>query len=477
MALARRLARWTAATLLAAAGSVLTAAPAAAHPADEVLQQAYLTPTASRLEIQLDITPGVLVAPAFAKAVDTDEDGKFASFETDAHLRRITSALDVRVDGRALAPEVTGSTYPPYELLVAGGGAVSIEAVVDLSPGTRTITFTDAYDPGARTTVQENVLIAAHRPVRPSAIEREDRGRTITMALSGSAGPPRVDGPGEPPARTMESGGDGMLSALRTPVSSSWALVTLLGTCALLGALHALTPGHGKALLASYLVGADSTSRQAVTLGVVITFTHTASVIALGTALLFAGRFMMPGVLVPALEVASGSVVLALGARLLRRRWRQHTGGTAVGDHKHHHIHAHAQAHSHGGDSGGDGDHVTPHRHRPAAPTMPTTFRAIAAMGVSGGIIPCPEALSVLLLAIGLGRTALGLTMIVSFSVGLAGVLVGLGLLLVSTRTKLERFRRPGDGLLLRWLPMVSAAIVTILGLTIAMSGVAGLVE
>lgn len=255
-----------------------------------------------------------------------------------------------------------------------------------------------------------------------------------------------------------------MLDALHSPLSTPWALLVLIGTCALLGAFHALTPGHGKALLAAYLVGAHSTPRQAVVLGAVITVTHTASVIALGAAVLFAGQFVMPEVLVPVpvLETASGGVVLVLGARLLRRRWLQRDGDGP--DHGHHHEHTHPHTHDHG--------HGALHHH---PPVMPTTFRAIATMGVSGGIIPCPEALTVLLLAIGLGRTALGLTMIVSFSVGLAGVLVGLGLILVSARTGLERFRRPGSSPVLRWLPVVSAAVVTALGLTVAVNGVGGL--
>lgn len=98
-------------------------------------------------------------------------------------------------------------------------------------------------------------------------------------------------------------------------------------------------------------------------------------------------------------------------------------------------------------------------------------------MGVTGGIIPCPEALSVLLLAIGLNRTALGLTMIVAFSTGLGAVLVALGLILVSARTTLERFRRPRDSPLVQWLPVVSAAVVTVLGLAMAAGGASGLMD
>lgn len=189
--------------------------------------------------------------------------------------------------------------------------------------------------------------------------------------------------------------------------------------------------------------------------------------IALGTLVLFAGRFVVPEVLVPVLEITAGAVVLVLGARLLLRRWQQRVGHAHSHSHSHSHSHGHSHSHSH---SHGEGHH----HHAPL--TVPTTFRGLAAMGVSSGIIPCPEALGVLLLAIGLNRTALGLAMIVAFSVGLAGVLVGLGLILVSARTRLEGFQRPDRwSPLIRWLPMVSAAVVTILGLTITIRGVSGL--
>uniref|UniRef100_A0AAU1ZVB1 Nickel/cobalt efflux system n=1 Tax=Streptomyces sp. NBC_00093 TaxID=2975649 RepID=A0AAU1ZVB1_9ACTN len=459
----RRLARWTAALSLAVAGSGMAAVPAEAHPTDEVAQQAYLTPTTTRLDVELAITPGVLVAPAFAESLDTDGDGELDARERAVHLHRVTSALALRVDGREVKLTVTGSEYAEYALLAAAGGAVRVGLTAELpSPGSLgQVVFTNAYDPGVRTTVQADVLVAATDAVRPSGFERGDEGRAMTLMF----GEGEVD---TVPSSADAGEGEGtMLSALRAPLTSPWALLLLIGTCALLGAFHALTPGHGKALLASYLVGANSTPRQAVGLGAVITVTHTASVIALGTLVLFAGRFVVPEVLVPVLEITAGAVVLVLGARLLLRRWQQRVGHAHSHSHSHSHSHGHSHSHSH---SHGEGHH----HHAPL--TVPTTFRGLAAMGVSSGIIPCPEALGVLLLAIGLNRTALGLAMIVAFSVGLAGVLVGLGLILVSARTRLEGFQRPDRwSPLIRWLPMVSAAVVTILGLTITIRGVSGL--
>ncbi|MEU5888970.1 hypothetical protein ABZ835_19315 [Streptomyces sp. NPDC047461] len=466
----RRLARWTAGLVLAAAGSGLTAAPAQAHPTDEIVQQAYLTPDGSRLDVELALTPGVLVAPAFADALDTDGDGQLDADETAAHARRVTSGLALEADGQAVPLKLTKSTYADYALLASAAGAVAFDLTATLPPGSSSVTFTNRYDPpgSSATTVQANVLVPAGEPAEPADVERGDEGRTITIALADS---PASDTTSVGSEQQAASGGGAMLSALSSPLSSPWALLALIGTCALLGAFHALTPGHGKALLASYLVGTHSTARQAVILGGVITVTHTASVIALGTAVLFAGQFIVPGVMVPVLEVTSGAVVLVLGVRLLRRRWprkgeAEHTQAHA---HTHEHAHAHAGAHQEGHSHGPSGHH----HHHPLV--MPTTFRSIATMGVSGGIVPCPEALTVLLLAIGLGRTALGLTMIIAFSVGLAGVLVGLGLILVHARAGLERFRRPGPSPVMRWLPTASAGVVTVLGLTIAVNGVGGL--
>jgi nickel/cobalt exporter len=183
-------------------------------------------------------------------------------------------------------------------------------------------------------------------------------------------------------------------------------------------------------------VGGQGTPRQAVALGVLVTFTHTAAVLVLGGAVLVAGRNALPGGVVPVLTVLAGVVVFVLGLRLVRRRW-----------------HRPYTAHGHGH-------------------TGPTGLRGIVAMGTSAGMIPCPEALSVLLLAIGLNRTGLGLVMIVAFSAGLAAVLVGLGLVLVSGAPVLSRFT---PGRLATRVPLLSAVVVTVLGGVMTVGGVSGL--
>jgi nickel/cobalt transporter (NicO) family protein len=445
--------RWATTGFLIAVAPVLFAAPAAAHPTDEVVQQVYLAPAASGLGVRLDLTPGALVAPQFARTIDTDDNGRLTDAEIDAHVAAVQSAVAAQVDGRLVDLALTRRSYPPVDLLAAAGGTITLEWTGALPADAHQVVFTDRYEPGGRAAVQMSVLVADD-PVELGRIGHADEGRTMTVALNLSttpdpgtaAAPEAAAGPaGIPTLIGQILPTRGMIDELRQPLTSPWALLVLVGACCLLGAVHALTPGHGKTLLAAYLVGARGTPRQAVVLGAVITFTHTAVVLALGAVALAAGS-VLPGVVVPVLTVAAGVVVLVLGIRLVRRRW---SSGRSP-DHDH--------AHDHG-----------------SLLTRPTGLRGIAALGASAGIIPCPEAVSVLLLAIGLNRTALGLGMIVAFSVGLAAVLVGLGLLLVTAEPVLSRVTGRRSAWVTARLPLLSAVVVAILGGAMTVTGVSGL--
>ena len=272
-----------------------------------------------------------------------------------------------------------------------------------------------------------------------------------------------------------------MLGYLYRPALSPWVLLVALTLAVVLGGLHALTPGHGKTLVAAYLVGGRGTVRHAVILGAIVTFTHTVSVVALGVVALFASQFIVPNVLVPSARgrlrtagrrdrcPAGGAVV---GPSTAAAGPREHVRGpsrplptTMAHDdgHQHDHGHDHGHAHDHGG------GHTHPH----PVPEEGVKLGGLAAMGVSGGLIPCPEALGIMVIAVGLNRILLGLGLIVSFSLGLAAVLIGLGVLLVRSRSLVERLGAlPG-----RWsstLPLVSAVIVTILGAGIVVRGLVG---
>jgi ABC-type nickel/cobalt efflux system permease component RcnA len=240
------------------------------------------------------------------------------------------------------------------------------------------------------------------------------------------------------------------------------------------GAAHALTPGHGKTIVAAYLVGARATVRDAVFLGATTTITHTAGVFLLGLLTLFASQYIVPEQLYPWLEAISGLLVIAVGVALLVRRlhWHSH-------DHVHPHVHEHNPCHHH---DHHDHDHHHDHSHDqadhghshlpPGADGAPVTRRSLLALGVSGGLLPCPAALVVMLGAIALNRVGFGLLLIVAFSLGLAGALTAIGVLMVRAKTVLERMGAEGRWLsriplnrqLIQALPAVSALFIVLVG-------------
>jgi nickel/cobalt exporter len=242
-----------------------------------------------------------------------------------------------------------------------------------------------------------------------------------------------------------------------------------------LGGVHALAPGHGKTVVGAYLVGSRGTARHAAFLGLTVTLTHTAGVFALGVVTLLASEYVLPEKLFPALSFVSGAIVMGLGLTLLIRRLRK-AGGW--GSHNHTHIHdgyshshthgktlAHdhirgtdpAERHSHGGQT---------HSHLPpGADGSPVTWRSLLALGISGGILPCPSALVVLLAAISLHRVGYGLLLVVAFSFGLAGALTIVGLAFVYAGRLVKANGKLGR--LARVLPIFSAFVIACAGAAI----------
>lgn len=205
-----------------------------------------------------------------------------------------------------------------------------------------------------------------------------------------------------------------------------------------LGAVHALMPGHGKTVVSAYMVGTRGTVGDAITLGVTVTVTHLSSVIILGVALAFASRYVVPEKVMPMLGTASGLIILALGLWMLYRRLRNR----GVQFHSHH-----------------DHDHAHRHPH----PERGWGRLSLISLGVSGGMVPCYDAIVVLLLAFSLNRIALGLSLITVFSLGLAFVLIFLAILFAKSSSLLEKHL--GENRLVRHIPVVSAVAITVLGI------------
>jgi nickel/cobalt transporter (NicO) family protein len=251
-------------------------------------------------------------------------------------------------------------------------------------------------------------------------------------------------------------------------------LISLLAAL-LWGAVHAFTPGHGKTVVAAYLVGDRGTARHAVFLGLTVTLTHTLGVFALGGVAIYLARYILPEALFPWLSVVSGLLVVVIGLSLLFSRSRGLGAGSgkvhhtqtehADGAHTHSHVHS-VHSHSHSGHEHTHSHDGYTHSHLPpGADGSKVSIRSLVALGVSGGLVPCPAALVLLLSAISLGRLGFGMVLVVAFSVGLAIVLTGIGILMIYAKRLFERFsfetRVP------RLLPVASALVISLAGVVI----------
>jgi nickel/cobalt exporter len=339
------------------------------------------------------------------------------------HTTRVELLLSARVAARG-AVVVRDATYR---------GRIGWRAVV-VAPGRGTAVRSDVtgVDPTNRLRVYPRSLLSSPAN-RPTAHLRVAPG-------AGTVSAPGGDGGG---ATTHDRGaGDRFGSVFADAAAGKGVLVLLLLAAFGWGAIHALSPGHGKAMVAAYLVGTRGTARQAVALGLTVTVTHTAGVFALGAVTLALSAYVLPEQLYPWLNLVSGLLVLGVGAGVVRSRVR-HARAHAHGHHHHHHHH--------------DGDL------RP---------RALLAMGASAGLIPCPSALVVLLGAVAQHEIGLGLVLIVAFSAGLAATLTALGLLVVAAGRVSARLSAVGGGRAVAVLPAVSSLAIVGVGVVLTAQAV-----
>jgi nickel/cobalt transporter (NicO) family protein len=228
---------------------------------------------------------------------------------------------------------------------------------------------------------------------------------------------------------------DGFAGLFESAAAGEGVLVLLLLAAFGWGAVHALSPGHGKAMVAAYLVGTHGRPRHAIALGATVTVTHTIGVFALGLVTLALSQYVLPEDLYPWLNLTSGLLVVVIGAAVLRSRIR---AGREGHDHHHHHHHS-------------------------------VTKRGLLGMGAAAGLIPCPSALVVLLAAVSQHEIALGMLLIVAFSLGLAGTLTALGLAVVYARKLVPHRRLPR---VVTALPAVSALLIVGVGCVLTANAV-----
>lgn len=394
--------------------------------------------------------------PAFQeiRAMDEDGDGRASEAELDRFATRkaeaIRRGLSLTVNSATSELRTQGSRAE-LEPGQAGLSTIRLEARYTADVSGTEVVFRDSNEP-ARVGWREIVVPGSkdmsnglraypedllttppdHREVRfsfqsgPTAQERGDLAPTRSVLGAGSPGPVLAS----------------MLGGDLTPSAMLLAMIAAAG----LGASHALSPGHGKTIVAAYLVGSRGTVAHALLLGLTVTATHTAAVYVLGGITLVAAAYVLPERLYSWLAAGSGALVLVVGGQLLLTRVRhllQHRSG-----HHHHHHHDH--------------DHGTGR----------SDLRGLLALGVSGGLLPCPSALMLMLSAIALQQAAVGLVLTAAFSTGLAAVLVGVGSVIVLAGKAVPAM--PRIGLLPRLVagvPVVGALVVTLAGVALTVEG------
>lgn len=537
-----KLRRATAAGALVALGAVgALAAPAAAHPLGDFTTNVYSGLRVEPDRIVVDHVVDLAEVPTFRAMpdIDRDGDGEVGAGEADRHAdavcTRQADALTLTVAGQVQPLAVTSATL---RLLDGQAGLQTTRVECDLQTATLDglgdVDFADTSYAG-RLGWREVVVTGDETTIAVSDVP----ARTISGRLAAYP----EDRLQSPLAQTTASftatpGGDALTdsaaAALPDVPGLDWATETFTGlvddraltvpfaaiaivVAMVLGSFHAIAPGHGKTVMAAYIVGQHGTVGQALGLGATVAVTHTAGVLALGIALSTTASFA-PEALYPWLGLASGLLVAVIGAMLLVRAVRHrdtpflgHQHGHGPGQHTHHWdlpvpphgpadavalqpsdvlvaagahhaggighadvdvlpapVHHHDHDHSHHHDHSHDHDHDHDHGDR-RSPRMGRG--GVMLMGLAGGLVPSPSALVVLLGAIALGRAWFGVVVIAAYGVGMAATLVAAGLLMAKLRDRVTAFvagAHPTLGRSMRYLPMGTASLVLLGGFVLA---------
>ncbi|HET9519608.1 MAG TPA: sulfite exporter TauE/SafE family protein [Candidatus Limnocylindrales bacterium] len=505
----RRSARILAALALAVAFAALPTV-VLAHPLGNFTINHYAGITVRPSQVDLDIVIDMAEIPAFQERqrMDTDADGEVTDEEiaaaSPAACAATEDAIALAIDGRPveLAPSRAALTFP------SGLGGLStmrlecgFNAAVELSPDrASTLTFSDgsyperigwreivvsgdgveidaadlpATSPSQRLTAYPEDLLAQPLDIREATIQATLLAAPAATAapVSPTVGPKQVTDAGVGGVAAVPGGIGGELpDVFRVADLTALALVLSFATAFGLGAGHALTPGHGKTLMAAYLVGRRGDARHAIGLGLAVAASHTLGILALAAVVVGAEGALPPDVVVRVTPVVAAITFAAIGGWMLvgeiRRRvapGRQHADGEPGAAHEHPDDHEHG--HEHGG---------VRHSHLPSAGST-ITWRGLFALGFAGGLIPSTNALFILLGAIVAGRPAFGFVLVIVFGLGMAVVMTGVGLAMVFARDRLDRLPSgAGVGRLVRHAPLAAAVVVLAFGVYLTAQAVGG---
>jgi nickel/cobalt transporter (NicO) family protein len=485
-----RLARGLATLTLAAIALLASPpAPAAAHPLGNFTVNLYSALHVVPREIRIDYVVDMAEIPTFQEmaSMDGDGDGDVTSAERQAWAGATATGLAAHLivsgDGERVGLEVRSAIA---QLRPGQGGlrTLRFEGVfVGQLPREGRLEYSDGNFPGRIgwreiTAVGEGGVALAGSSVPAMSVSdallaypQDLLTSPLDVRSMAATFRPGASAPEPAPASPVSSGSAGRpgveSGALAGLVRNHGLPLVVLGLALALafGAWHALLPGHGKTLMAAYMVGSSACVRQAVAVGAAVAIMHTASVLALGLLVLTLERAFRPEALYPWLGLLSGLVAVALGAHLMMARLAAWSSARRRERPRHGHIHerpaeARAAGHPHGWHGHG---HSHPDR-------GPLSRRGLVALALAGGILPAPSALLVMLAAINAHRLVYGLALVLTFSAGLAAALIVVGIGALRARDAVSRRLSSTMG---RLVPVLSAAAIVVVGAFLAVRGVA----
>ncbi len=553
--------RGRAVALLGLAAALVVPGLVIAHPLGNFTINHYAGIRIEPDRVLLDVVIDQAEIPAFQArlAFDVDGDGEVSIDETDAGrlvaCRDLVASLDLRVDDAPLALELTeaGLSFPPgagglstmrsvcgfearlAEPFRAGSAVAFADRSFSERVGWREIVVTgsgvtlDGVDGALRTESVSERLTSYPEDLLTQALSDTHVNLRVTpggpdlaaldipdadLVTDGTGGGEGAVQPTPGPLATGEAAGraeaaaaavpggvsaDDLPSIFRTADLTPLVLLVSVLTAAALGAGHALTPGHGKTLMAAYLVGTRGTPVHAAGLGLSVALSHTLGILLLAGLVVGAQGLLPPDLVVRIAPVVAAISIVAIGAWMLigeaRRRWgrrgldtthHHEHDATAQSDHDHahHHDHDHDHAHAKGRDQADErapldrtGEHShggRTHSHLPATGST-ISWRSLFVLGLAGGLIPSASALLILLGSIAAGRPAFGFVLVVAFGFGMAAVMSGIGLALVLARGRLDRVDTSSWlGRATAQLPLLAALLVFGFGVYLTIQAVSG---
>lgn len=517
----------------------MLSAAALAHPLGNftINHYARIEPGADSVTIRTVLDMAEIPAFQQLQLIDTDSDGNYSKAELDTYLeeeaKRYAQGIRLEIDGTQTSVSLLSKEI---SLPTGVGGLSTLRVECAYSAAMPSATSSQTHrirfentNYAERTGWREIIVVPASgisvfdSTAFGNGISDELKAypedrlaapldeRSADFSFTGGIVPPGSNALLTREGKPVVAGRDRLAELIAVPeITPQIALVGLL-IAAMLGGLHAMSPGHGKTIVGAYLVGSRGTWKHALFLGITVTITHTLGVFALGIITLFASQYVVPEKLFPVLSLASGVIVVVIGLSLFTSRLRSALG---ISMHKHLHDHDHPHSHSHDHDHSHshhthdhdhshdhhshDHDHSHDHSHShhehhshdhshdhdhgdsplvhshggsthshmpPGADGSRITWKSLLALGISGGLLPCPSALVVLLSAISLNRVGYGLLLVVAFSLGLAMTLTAVGLLFLYAGRLIKRPQ--GGGRLVQFLPVASALVIVLAGLVI----------